>query len=98
MVVLVQGPSLNVRTELPGLGLAVQSSFVATGELTVAAAELVVTPGEVVPTSREIEADVTEAGTRERLVLEHLALLRDALQQRTPETVRIELLEEPPGA
>ena len=90
---LVQGPSLNVRTELEGLGLAVHSSFVATGELTVAAAELVVTPGEVVPSSREIQADVSDAGTRERLVLEHLALLRAALQRRTADVVRIELLE-----
>jgi hypothetical protein len=93
VLVLVQGPSLNVHTALDGLGIEVRSSFVAISEDRVAAAEMIALPGEVVPTHREIQADVTQAGTRERLVLEHLALLREVVQRRTPDTVRIELLD-----
>ena len=96
LLVAVGRGSMMLISFVPSSGYGLHSSYVEAGGDTVVASHLLV-PAEAgpVPTSSTLaDRDLHRPGDRRRCLLEHLALLRDALERNGEQVVRMEVGEE----
>jgi hypothetical protein len=96
LLVVVGRGSLMLISFVPSSGHGLHSSYVEAGGDTVVASHLLVTTGTgpVPTTSTLVDRDLHRPGDRRRCLLEHLAMLRDALERSGDRLVRMEVGEE----
>jgi hypothetical protein len=96
LLVFVDGSSMMLNSFVPSERHELHSSYVPAGRDTVVASHLLVAP-EAAPepsTSTLADRDLAHPSDRRHCLLQHLALLRDALELRTGGGVRVEVGDE----